>query len=315
MTTVKAQGYLLVNPASGDDSPSADELEAAARERGVEVRVLAKEDDPGELARASGASVAGGDGSLSLVAQAALDTDAAFVCIPFGTRNHFARDIGLDRDDPLAALAAFDDDAVERRIDAGRVGERLFVNNVSLGVYAGLVHRRERRRRRGEALARLRALGAVIRHRHHLHARVNGEPVSARVLLIGNNPYDVSLFTLGERERLDRGVLQLWSAAGLLPTRWEDRVAREFRIKLPGAHVRAAVDGEPVLLEPPLVFASLPGALRVRIPADGGGDAMHDNPEPTEEEEELAQTDRQNEEEAQRYPSTGQPDSPEDASE
>jgi diacylglycerol kinase family enzyme len=318
MTTVKAQGYLLVNPASGDDSPSADELEAAARERGVEVRVLAKEDDPGELARASGASVvgiAGGDGSLSLVAQAALDTDAAFVCIPFGTRNHFARDIGLDRDDPLAALAAFDDDAVERRIDAGRVGERLFVNNVSLGVYAGLVHRRERRRRRGEALARLRALGAVIRHRHHLHARVNGEPVSARVLLIGNNPYDVSLFTLGERERLDRGVLQLWSAAGLLPTRWEDRVAPEFRIELPGAHVRAAVDGEPVLLEPPLVFASLPGALRVRIPADGGGDAMHDNPEPTEEEEELAQTDRQNEEEAQRYPSTGQPDSPEDASE
>ena len=311
---MKAHGFLLVNPASGDGSPSADELAAAARERGGEVRLLEPEDDPGELARASGAQVlgiAGGDGSLSAVARAALETDAAFVCIPFGTRNHFARDIGLDRDDPLGALGAFDDDAVERRIDVGEVGDRLFVNNVSLGVYAGLVHRRERRRRRGEALARLRALAAVAHHRHHLHVRVNGDPVSARVLLVGNNAYAVSLFTLGERERLDRGALQLWTAPGWLPTTWEDRVAPEFRIELPDTHVRAAIDGEPVLLEPPLVFTSRPGALRVRIPDEGGD--MHENPRATEEEQEQAQTDRQNEEESMRYPSEGQPDAPDDA--
>jgi len=309
---MRTHASLLVNPASGDGSPSADELAAAARERGVEVHLLEKEDDPGELARASGAEVvgiAGGDGSLSAVAAAALETDAAFVCIPFGTRNHFARDIGLDRDDPLAALAAFDDDALERRIDVGRVGDRLFVNNVSLGVYAGLVHRRERRRRRGEALARLRALGAVAHHRHHLHVRVNGEPISARVLLIGNNAYDLSLFTLGERARLDAGELHLWSAGGWLPTAWEDHVAAEFRIELPDAHVRAAVDGEPELFEPPLVFTSLPGALRVRIP-NTGGDEMHDNPRATEEEQEQAQTDRQDEEESMRYPSDAQPDAP-----
>jgi diacylglycerol kinase family enzyme len=313
---VKTHRFLLVNPASGDGSPSADELAAAAREHGVEVHVLAKEDDPGELARASGAQVlgmAGGDGSLAAVAQAALDTDTAFVCIPFGTRNHFARDIGLDRDDPLAALAAFDDDARERAIDVGRVADTIFLNNVSLGVYAGLVHRRERHRRRGEALARLRAFGAVARHRHHLHARVNGDPVSARVLLIGNNVYEVSLFTLGERGRLDGGELQLWAAPGVLPTTWEDRVAPELRIELPDAHVRAAVDGEPVLLEPPLVFTSLPGALRVRIPNEGGD--MHDNPRATDDEQEQAQTDRQNEEESMRYPSEGQPDPPDDASE
>ena len=313
---MKAHAFLLVNPASGDGSPSAEELAAAARERGVEVRLLEQGDDPGEVARASGAAVlgiAGGDGSLAAVAQAALETEASFVCVPFGTRNHFARDIGLDRDDPLAALAAFDDDAVERTIDIGRVGERIFVNNVSLGVYAGLVHRRERHRRRGEALARLRAFGAVVRHRHHLHVRVNGEPVSARVLLVGNNPYDVSLFTVGERERLDRGALQLWAAAGVLPTAWEDQVAPEFRIDLPDAHVRAAIDGEPVLLEPPLVFTSLPGALRVRIPNQGG--EMHDNPRATEEEQEQAQTDRQNEEEAMRSPSDAQPDPPSEGAE
>jgi diacylglycerol kinase family enzyme len=314
---VKTHRYLLVNPSSGDGSPSAEELAAAARERGVEVHVLAQGEDPGEAARASGASVlgmAGGDGSLAAVARAALETEAAFVCIPFGTRNHFARDIGLDRDDPLGSLAAFDEDALERTIDVGRIGdERIFVNNVSLGVYAGLVHRREGHRRRGEALARLRAFGAVVRHRHHLHPTVNGEAVSARVLLVGNNAYEVSLFTLGERERLDGGELQLWAAPGVLPTTWEERVAREFRIELPGTHVRAAVDGEPVVLEPPLVFTSLPGALRVRIP-DEGGDEMHDNPRATEDEQEQAQTDRQNEEESMRYPSEGQPDPPDDAS-
>ena len=124
-----------------------------------------KGEDPGEVARASGAEMlgmAGGDGSLAAVAAVALDTDAAFVCVPFGTRNHFARDVGLDRNDPLAALAAFGD-GVERRVDVGRVNDRLFLNNVSLGVYAGLVHRREHHRRRGEALARARGLLAASR--------------------------------------------------------------------------------------------------------------------------------------------------------
>ena len=79
--------------------------------------------------------MAGGDGSLAAVAEVAIEQDVPFVCIPFGTRNHFARDLGLDRDDPLAALAAFDG-GVERRVDVGRVGDRLFLNNVSLGLYA-----------------------------------------------------------------------------------------------------------------------------------------------------------------------------------
>ena len=319
---MKAHAVLVVNPASGSDSPGPEELAVAARGLGVEVRLLEPGTDPGELARQSGAAilgVAGGDGSLAAVAAAALETDAAFVCIPFGTRNHFARDLGLDRNDPLAALAAFRDDAHERRIDVGRVGDRVFLNNVSLGAYAGLVHRREHHRRRGEALARLRALGAAARHRHRLHATVNDEPTRARVLLVGNNEYELSLFTLGARERLDEGVLQVWAAAGLLPRHWHDRVAPRVEIGLPNRRVRAAIDGEPALLEPPLVFESLPRALRVRIPPaesdSSEGGAMHDNPEPTEEEQELNQTERGNEEESQRYPSPGQPDSPEDASE
>jgi diacylglycerol kinase family enzyme len=310
LAAVKSHSFLVVNPRSGDDSPSAEELAEAAEERGIRTHLLGSGDDPGEVARASGAALlgmAGGDGSLGAVAAAALETGAAFVCVPFGTRNHFARDLGLDRDDPVAALDAFVD-GVERRVDVARVGGRIFLNNLSLGVYAGLVHRRERHRRRREAFARARGLLAVATHRHRIHARVNGEEVAARVLLVGNNRYEISLFTLGERERLDEGCLHLWSADGVLPTAWQERTARRFEIELPWPHVRAAADGEPLLLETPLDVESLPGALRVLVPRQSEGGQMHDQPEPTEQEQEEAQQGRQQEEESMRYPEHHDPD-------
>ena len=257
----------MINPRSGDDSPTPDELAAEAGRRGVEAHVLEKGEDPGEVARAAQAErigVAGGDGSLASVAAIAVESDSAFVCVPYGTRNHFARDLGLDRDDPIGALDAFAS-TVERRIDAAQVNGRLFLNNVSLGVYAGLVHRREHHRRRGEALARARALLAVAQHRHRLRARVNGGDVKARALFVGNNLYELDLFTLGERARLDEGQLFLWVADGVLPTTWERRTGTSFRVELAG-RVRAAVDGEPVELEPPLELSSLPGGLRVLVP-------------------------------------------------
>jgi diacylglycerol kinase family enzyme len=260
--------FLLINPRSGDGEPSVDDLVSAARDRGVETHVLRPGEDAAELARATGAGIlgmAGGDGSLAPIAQVALETDAAFVAVPFGTRNHLARDAGYDRDDPVGALDAFVD-GVERRADVGRVGDRIFLNNVSLGAYAGLVHERERHRRRGEALARIRGLAAVARHRHHLRARVNDEDLRARVLFVGNNRYELALFTLGERARLDEGVLDLWYAAGVLPTAWEELTAQTFRVELPNPRVSVAIDGEPFVLEPPLEFESLPQALRVLLP-------------------------------------------------
>src|SRR5439155_22981194 len=176
-----------------------------------ETRVFHPRDDLDELAREAPVGplgMAGGDGSLGVVAGVAIERDLPFVCVPYGTRNHFARDLGLDRDDPLGALAAFDEGA-ERPVDVGRTNGRLFLNNVSLGVYARLVHRREQHRRRREALARLRALAIVATHREPVGITIDGTPVEAHVVLVANNSYTLELLSLGERERLDEGCLHL----------------------------------------------------------------------------------------------------------
>src|SRR4029077_1606604 len=120
------------------------------RTRGIEPVVLQPVDDLVELddvAIARGADVigiAGGDGSQALVASVAAQRGVAHVVVPAGTRNHFALDLGLDRDDVVGALDAFGP-AVERRIDLAEVNGRVFVNNVSLGVYGEITQSEEYR--------------------------------------------------------------------------------------------------------------------------------------------------------------------------
>jgi diacylglycerol kinase family enzyme len=243
-----------------------------AERRGIETHVLEDADDAAELAASSGADalgMAGGDGSLAPVAQVALERDVPFVCIPFGTRNHFARDLGLDRDDPIRALDAFTG-GEERRIDVGRVGDDLFLNNVSLGLYSDLVHRREHHRRRRVALARLRALAVLARHPRGIRLAVDGKPVDAQIAFVGNNRYKLELFSLGERERLDEGKLHLALAAGWNPSKWEERLAAELTIDTAGHEITAAIDGEPATLKTPLEFRSEPRALRALVPRPPG---------------------------------------------
>lgn len=259
-------GFLIVNPRAGG-AKRTDDLVEAARARGVRVHLLEQGDDPAELARAAGANalgVAGGDGSLAAVAEVAIDLDVPFVCIPFGTRNHFARDIGLDRDDPLAALDAFDGE--ERRIDVGRANGRLFLNNVSLGLYAQLVHRREAHRRRRDAFARLRAFAILLTHRHELGLTIDGHPVRARVLLVSNNAYELDLLSIGERARIDAGVLGLYVPRGLLRHAWIEREGDRFEVDVAAHRLRAAFDGDPEVLETPIEFTVDRAALRVLTP-------------------------------------------------
>jgi diacylglycerol kinase family enzyme len=261
-------GFLLINPRSGKGGPSADDLADAARERGVGIRVLRESDDAAKLAReaeADALGVAGGDGSLAAIAEVSLERGLPFVCVPFGTRNHFARDLGLDRGDPLAALASFG--GRERRVDVGRADGRLFLNNISFGAYASLVHRREHHRGRRAALARLRALLRTLRHPHRLHLSVDGETIAARVILIANNAYELNLFELGERTSLSEGRLHLYSADGVLPTNWLERSAKSFTVAGAG-RIRAAIDGEPEELPERIECRIEPRGLRVLVPPD-----------------------------------------------
>jgi diacylglycerol kinase family enzyme len=260
-------GFLLINPRSGAGGPTPEELRDEAAGRGIETRILGEDDDAAELARTTDADalgMAGGDGSLARVAEVAIERGLPFVCVPFGTRNHFARDLGIDRDEPLAALDAFA--GTERRIDVGRVGDRIFLNNVTFGVYASLVHRRESHRRRREAFARLRALVLTIANREPLGLVVDGEPVDAQVAVVSNNEYVLELFSLGERERLDEGLLHLYLAPGWRVSEWDERSRTSLTVDAARHRIKAAVDGEPAAFETPLEFSIQPLALRVLVP-------------------------------------------------
>ena len=266
------KGLLLINPRAGRDAgPEAEELRDEALGRGLEARVLERVEDPAEAARESEAHVlgaAGGDGTVAGVAGVAAERGLPFVCVPYGTRNHFARDLGLDPADPMGALDAFFGE--ERRVDVGRVGDRRFLNNVSLGLYATLVHRRERHRGRGLIQAGARALWLSARGGRSMTATLNGEPVRARVLLVANNSYQLDLFSIGARERLDQGRLHVDAARGWLPRAWEERSGERFTIDAPGGTLDAAVDGEPITLETPTEFVIEPRALRVLLPRTPG---------------------------------------------
>jgi diacylglycerol kinase family enzyme len=260
-------GFLIINPRSGSDSPSGEELAEEARSRGIEVHLFREGEDLEALAREADADalgMAGGDGSLAPVAAVAIERDLPFVCVPFGTRNHFARDIGLDRDDPIAALDSFG--GTERSVDGGKVNGRVFLNNVSLGMYAQLVHEREEHRRRRELLARARAAVIALRHFSERTLSVDGEPMRVRVLLVSNNAYELELLSVGERERLDEGLLYLYAGSGIVRASWTERKGARFRVDAPAGTLQAAIDGEPVRLETPLDFGIAPLALRVLVP-------------------------------------------------
>jgi diacylglycerol kinase family enzyme len=270
-TLPPVRALLLINPRAGTESPTTEELRDEALARGIDAYVLEEGEDIAELAGQADVEVlgaAGGDGTVASVAAVAIERDLPFVVVPYGTRNHFARDLGLDRDDPLAALAGFEGE--ERRVDVGRAGQRRFLNNVSLGIYAALVHRREHHRRRREALAGLRALWLSLRKRPRIWATLDGEPVKARIVLVASNAYELSLFSIGERERLDEGRLYLYAAKGWLPGSWDERSGERFTIDAPAGKLEAALDGEPEELETPLELSIEPGALRVLVPRAPG---------------------------------------------
>jgi diacylglycerol kinase family enzyme len=286
---------LIINLRSGGGKAERLDLAGEARRRGIEPIVLQPGDDLLELAEsaiARGAEVvgmAGGDGSQALVATVAARRDVPHVCVPAGTRNHFALDLGLDRDDVIGALDAFTD-GVERRVDLARVNDRVFVNNASLGVYAKVVQSQAYRDAKLETWTRMlpELLGADAEPIDLEFTGPDGrECTDAPLVLVSNNRYELThLSGAGTRERIDAGVLgvvaaqvrgadvsklvalELVGQAGRYPglMSWSTPA---FEVRSEGP-VEVGLDGEALVLEPPLRFMSLPGALRVRLPRGAG---------------------------------------------
>ena len=214
-STVKSPA-LIINRWSGDGKAERYKLEDAANKLGVRTIMLERGLDLAQLAHdaistgADAIGMAGGDGSLGLVAGVAIERGLPFFCVPVGTRNHFALDLGLDRDNPLSALDALRD-GDEIRIDYAVADTRVFLNNVSFGVYAQAVHRDGYRENKEETMAAvLSEVASDVEAQAGIrYATPNGERQErAPLLLVSNNLYQMSgPPDYGRRARLDTGKL------------------------------------------------------------------------------------------------------------
>jgi diacylglycerol kinase family enzyme len=290
-------GVLIINPNSGGGKAERFNLIEEARKRSIEPLLLGPGDDLSSLAKHAvtrGADVigmAGGDGSQALVAAVAMEEDVAHVCVPAGTRNHFALDLGLDRDDVVGALDAFTD-GVERRVDLARLNERIFVNNASLGIYARVVQSDSYR---DAKLGTWRQMLPDMMEREAYCCDLEFDVpdttdwAGASLVIVSNNPYQLRRFRgAGTRPHLDTGRLGIFTtrlsgAAAVAKLVTLGTIAQqrrfgsvrqwsslEFEVRA-SEPVAVGLDGEALLLVPPLRFISLPGALRIRVPRNSTG--------------------------------------------
>jgi diacylglycerol kinase family enzyme len=292
-----AHPVLLVNPRSGDGAAARVGLIDACTARGITALLLEAGDDIVQLAEraiddgADVIGVAGGDGSQGLVAGVAVSRDVPYVCVPAGTRNHFALDLGLDRTDVVGALDAFVD-GVERRVDVATVNGRMFVNNAAMGLYAHVVQSEGYRQAKvGTTLGALpELLGPDAEALDLRYSTPDGVAhTGAHIVLVSNDPYELDrLAGRGTRARLDAGalgvaVLQVEGAAQAVAFVGLQVIGRTQRFRgltawtAPrfvvdsGAPIEIGIDGEALVMDAPLEFATVPGALRVRLPQHAPG--------------------------------------------
>ena len=273
---------LFFNPRSGGGKAERFKLADEARARGIEPIELKQGDDLETLVRgavergADALAMAGGDGSQAIVAAVAAERGLPYACIPAGTRNHFALDLGVDRDDVVGALDALVDGG-ERIVDLAEINDRVFVNNVSLGLYAEAVQRE------GYRDAKLRTLLDTV---PDVLRPDGGEPNmrwtgpsgqthhAGAAVLVSNNRYRLGRAVgSGTRPRIDDALLGITvfgaprgggEGGRGLQRPWREWSAPEFEVDA-DSPVPAGIDGEALVLEPPLRFRIRPGVLRVRI--------------------------------------------------
>ncbi|HSO49541.1 MAG TPA: phosphatase PAP2 family protein [Acidimicrobiia bacterium] len=269
---------LIVNPRSGNGRAAAIDLIHTAQQLDLETVTMQPGDDLAELSvrmvdgGCDHLMMAGGDGSLAIVAEVAMARDVPFSCVPVGTRNHFAMDLGLDRSHPLQSLDAALD-GVERLIDVGIVAGQFFLNNVSFGLYPRAIADPEYRSHRARSMA-----DAAVDSARNLESQLtltspDGRVVSdVEVLLISNNPYRfIGPPDFARRPALDTGALGIILADRLSRvkrepaafTRWETPT---LTVHADPASIKVGVDGELRTLQAPIEVALEPKSLRVLVP-------------------------------------------------
>jgi diacylglycerol kinase family enzyme len=284
---------LLCNPWSGGGKVEQFDLVSLAHDLGVQTVMLDRGLDLEQLARdavARGADclgMAGGDGSQALVASIAVEHALPFVCVSAGTRNHFALDLGLNRDDPRESMYGFRD-AVERKVDYATVNDRFFVNNVSLGVYAKIVQEESYRDAKVETTKSLLpdVLGRQAEPFDLQFTTPRGEDVDGAILvMVSNNAYVIGATPdNAQRRHLDRGELGVFAvttstgseaarllAASALGQRtrsafWKEFTAPEFEVRSRSGTAFAGIDGEALEMQTPLRFRIHPRGLILLVP-------------------------------------------------
>ncbi|WP_346097571.1 diacylglycerol/lipid kinase family protein [Streptomyces olivaceiscleroticus] len=292
---------VVANPRSGGGKPAHFGLAGRAERMGAEVWLIDADHDAASLARRAvreGAEllgVVGGDGTVAAVAAVAADADRPLVVVPAGTRNHFARDLGLDIRNPVGSLNALSD-GVPARVDLGMVGPHVFVNNVSFGVYADALLDPGYREEKARAFAAV--VPGYLKGEQGVEAGVDtprGPVECPLVVLVSNNPYHVlTPRYLGRRFTLTAGLL-----GGIVLDRPPDTppdLLRHLRSRLrrqeapgpageaaivwtaaritlhgPEKQLHAGIDGEPVTLPLPLTCETRPGALPLLLPRERPG--------------------------------------------
>jgi diacylglycerol kinase family enzyme len=298
---MSTRAVVLLNSVAGSVAP-AKALEVAARAAAAlaraglaaDVRLVDSRSIAAEVRGAAGSGapaviVGGGDGTVSSAAEALVGGRTPLGILPLGTRNHFARDLGLpaDLEEAARVIAA----RHVRQVDVGEVNGRVFLNNCSLGVYADLVRDRETQEIRNDRrrwAAMLRASGASLRRFRvrTVTLCVDGRvwQVTTPLVFVGNNRYETRLLALGRRTELEHGLLWLYVARnasrfGILrlgartllgrleqAEDFEALATTELELRTRRRHLRLAVDGEVLPMLSPLRWRTRPRALAVLAP-------------------------------------------------
>jgi YegS/Rv2252/BmrU family lipid kinase len=296
MNRVKIEVIINTSSGAGHNKDVQDRVADAFKARGVEVRISLAHEGNAVIKLANRAVrsdvevivAGGGDGTISSVAGIVIDSNKALGVLPFGTMNHFAKDlqIPLELEEAVATIVS----GHETRVDVGEVNDNTFINNSSLGLYPSIVREREKQQRLGWGKwpAYIWAAFSVLRRYPFLNIRLSvGEKElksHTPFVFIGNNEYEMETFHIGSRACLDKGELSLYmtnrtgrwglirlALRALLGGLHQEKdflalCTKEIWIDTKQKRLRVALDGEVTLIHPPLHYRVRPRQLRVLTP-------------------------------------------------